>query len=89
MNEAADQAGIPEPKTEAEILVLATAYIEQMLAPSRAFELELEKSFAPMRRVLDGVLQIANLAKKRARFAIEVKRSFEVRDLSQIVRRLE
>ena len=89
MNEAADQARIPEPKTEAEILVLATAYIEQMLAPSRAFQLELEKSFAPIRRVLDGVLQIENLAKKRARFAIEVKRTFEVRDLSQIVRQIE
>lgn len=89
MNEAVDQAGTPEPKTEAEILVLATVYIERMLAPSRAFQLELEKSLAPVRRVLDGVLQIENLAKERARFAVEVKRSFEVRDLSQMVRQIE
>ena len=89
MNDEGDQTGISEPKTEAEILLAATAYIERMLAPSRAFQLELEKSLAPVRRVLDGVLQIENLAKQRARFAIEVKRSFEVRDLSQMVRQLE
>lgn len=89
MNEAVNEAGAPEPKTEAEILTLATAYIERILAPSRAFQLELEKSLAPVRRVLDGVLQIENLAKERARFAIEVKRSFEVRDLSQMVRQIE
>lgn len=89
MNESVNQAGIPEPKTEPEILALATAYIERILAPSRAFQLELEKSSAPVRRLLDGVLQIENLAKERARFAIEVKRSFEIRDLSQIVRQIE
>lgn len=89
MNEVVDQAGAPEPKTEAEILALATAYIERILAPSRAFQLKLEKSLAPARRVLDGVLQIENLAKERTRFAIEVKRSFEVRDLSQMVRQIE
>ena len=89
MIEVGEPADRPEPKTEAEILGLAMAYIERMLAPSRAFQLELEKSFAPVRRVLDGVLQIENLSKQRARFAIEVKRSFEVRDLSQMVRRIE
>lgn len=89
MSETVDQAGIPEPRTEAEILALATAYIERMLGPSRAFHMELEKSLAPVRRVLDGVFQIENLVKERARFAIEVKRSFEVRDLSQIVRQIE
>jgi hypothetical protein len=89
MNEVVNEAGVPEPRTEAEILALATACIERILAPSRAFQLELEKSLAPVRRVLDGVLQIENLAKERARFAIEVKRSFEVRDLPQMVRQIE
>ena len=89
MNEALNQAKVPEPKTETEILTLATGYIERMLAPSRAFRLELEKSPAPIRRDLDCVFQIENLAKEKARFAVEVKRSFEVRDLSQIVRQLE
>lgn len=89
MNEDKERAGIPELKTEAEILVVATSYIEQMLAPSQAFQVELEKSSASVRRVLDGVLQIENLAKQKARFAIEVKRSFEVRDLSQTVRQIK
>ena len=89
MNEEKEQAGIPELKTEAEILVVATSYIEQMLAPFQAFQVELEKSSASVRRVLDGVLQIENLAKQKARFAIEVKRSFEVRDLSQMVRQIK
>lgn len=89
MNDTEDLAGAPEPKTEAEILALATGYIERMFAPVRGFQVELEKSLVPVRRVLDGILQIENLAKERARFAIEVKRSFEVRDLSQMVRHLE
>ena len=89
MNDTEDLAGAPEPKTEAEILALATGYIERMFASVRGFQVELEKSLAPVRRVLDGIFQIENLAKERARFAIEVKRSFEVRDLSQMVRQLE
>lgn len=89
MNDTEELAGAPEPKTEAEILALATGYIERMFAPVRGFQVELEKSLVPVRRVLDGILQIENLAKERARFAIEVKRSFEVRDLSQMVKQLE
>lgn len=89
MSEVTDRMQVPEPKTDAEIIDLATVYIERILAPSGAFQLELEKSFAPVRRVLDGVLQIQNLAKERTRFAVEVKRSLEVRDLSQIVKQIE
>ena len=85
MDDASNQGQTSEPKTEAEIIDLATAYIQRILAPSNAFVLELEKSFASVRRVLDGVLQIQNLAKEKTRFAIEAKRSLEVRDLSQIV----
>ncbi len=80
---------VSEPKTDAEIIYLATVYIERILAPAGAFQLEFEKSLAPVRRVLDGVLQIQNLAKERTRFAVEVKRSLEVRDLSQIVKQIE
>lgn len=88
MDKAIDQAQGAEPKTEAEIIDLAAACIQRILAPSSAFQLELEKSFASVRRVLDGVLQIQNLAKEKTRFAIKVKRFLEVRDLSQIVNQI-
>ena len=89
MDKAPDQAQAPEPKTEAEIIDLAMAYIKRILAPSKAFEVELKKSIAHIRQAFDGVLQIQNLVKERTRFAMEVKRSLEVRDLSQIVKQME
>lgn len=88
MDEGVNQVQIPEPKTEAQIIDLATAYIQRILAPSNAFQVELEKSFASARRVLDGVLQIQKLGTEKTRFAIEAKRSLEVRDLSQMVNQL-
>lgn len=88
MDEGVNQIQILEPKTEAQIIDLATAYIQRILAPSNAFQVELEKSFASARRVLDGVLQIQKLGTEKTRFAIEAKRSLEVRDLSQMVNQL-
>lgn len=83
-----NQVQTPEPKTEAQIIDLATAHIQRILVPLNAFQVELEKSFVSARRVLDGVLQIQKLGTEKTRFAIEAKRSLEVRDLSQMVNQL-
>ena len=38
---------------------------------------------------LDGIIQIKTVNQQRARFAVEVKKAIEIRDLPQIVRQLE
>lgn len=77
--------------------------LTEALVPIQALQIQLAKAMAPVQtaqnqlventrfalRKLDGVLQVKAPNQQVARFAVEVKRSLEVRDLPQIVRQIE
>lgn len=80
--------GIPEPITPHQILAAAEVSIQKSLLPTMRAFTELQKVTATRKSQIDAVLKIQTAALQEATFAIEIKKTLNIRDIGPTVETL-
>lgn len=73
---------------EFQILAQAAERIQEALKPIMRAQAEIEKITKVPRPQYDAILKLSAFTDKQARFGVEIKKSFEMRDLTQSIEKL-